>query len=150
MTKRWLTKENSIKYLNEAFYGHLATVSNNQPYLVPVNYVYQQNHLYIHSALQGQKIANIRENSRICFEISHPIQLLLGEKPCQFGVHYWSVLVFGQANILDDFNLKTAALKLFIEKYSHKDNLSPMDPNDIENVAIIDITIENISGKANY
>ena len=149
MAKKWLTHEDSIKYLNEAFYGHLATVHNNQPYLVPVNYVYHQNHLYIHSALQGQKIANIRENSWVCFEISHPIQLLPGKKPCLFGVHYWSVLVFGQANILDDINLKTTALKLLIKKYRHDDNLTPMDPNDIENVAIIDIRIETISGKAN-
>ena len=47
MAKKWLTREDSIQYLNEAFYGHLATTSNNQPYLVPVNYVYHQNHLYL-------------------------------------------------------------------------------------------------------
>ncbi len=150
MAKKWLTRDDSIKYLNEAFYGHLATVSNNQPYLVPVNYVIHQNHLYIHSALQGQKLENIRENSRICFEVSHPLRLLPGKKPCQFGVHYWSVLVFGQASILDDLNLKIAALKLFIKKYNHDDNLAPMDSDDIQNVAIIDICIETISGKANY
>lgn len=149
MAKNWLTREDSIKYLNEAFYGHLATVSNNQPYLVPVNYVYHQNHIYIHSAPQGQKLNNIRENSRVCFEVSHSIRLLPGKKPCQFGVHYWSVLVFGQANILDDLNLKTTALKLFIKKYIHDNNLIPMDPDDIRKVTIIDISIETISGKTN-
>jgi nitroimidazol reductase NimA-like FMN-containing flavoprotein (pyridoxamine 5'-phosphate oxidase superfamily) len=149
MAKKWLTREDSIQYLNEAFYGHLATMSNNQPYLVPVNYVYHQNHLYIHSALQGQKLENIRKNSRVCFEVSHPIQFLPGKKPCQFGVYYWSVLVFGQANILDDLNLKNVALNLFIKKYSRDDYLNPMDPDDLQNVAIIDIHIETISGKAN-
>ena len=56
---------------------------------------------------------------------------------------------FGQANILDDLNLKNVALNLFIKKYSRDDYLNPMDPDDLQNVAIIDIHIETISGKAN-
>ena len=115
MAKKWLTREDSIQYLNEAFYGHLATTSNNQPLSGSRLIMFIIKIISISTPHQGQKLENIRKNSRICFEVSHPISISTGKKPCQFGVHYWSVLVFGQANILDDLNLKNVALNLFIK-----------------------------------
>ena len=149
MVKHWLSQEDSIKYLSKAFYGHLATTNDHQPYIVPVNFVYYQNHIYIHSSLNGQKLENIKNNSRVCFEVSHFTKLLPGNKPCQFGVCYWSVLVFGQAKILDNMNLKTNALHLLIKKYCQNEYFSPLAPENIQQVAIIDINIDRISGKAN-
>lgn len=149
MPKKWLSREESEIYLNEAFYGRLATAFNNQPYIVPVNYVFHQNHLYIHSSLQGRKLMNIQLNPRVCFEVSEPVKFLSGEKPCQFGVRYWSVLVFGQAKILEDENCKLRVLELLTKKYAGKSILKPMNPVDVQKVAVIEIVIDSITGKAN-
>ena len=149
MPKKWLSLEESEAYLNQAFYGRLATAVDNQPYIVPVNFVYHQSNIYIHSSPLGRKLMNIQQNPRVCFEVSQPIKLLTGDKPCQFGVRYWSVLVFGQAKLIEDQNLKRRALELLTNKYATDISLPAMDPDDIQNVAVIQIDIETITGKAN-
>jgi len=149
MPKRWLSRKESEIYLNEAFYGRLATAIDNQPYVVPVNFVYSQNRIYIHSSLQGRKLVNIQQNSRVCFEVSQPIKFLTGDIPCQFGVRYWSVLVFGQAKVINDDSDKIHALELLVKKYAGNIGLKALNIDDVQKVAVIEISIDEITGKTN-
>jgi nitroimidazol reductase NimA-like FMN-containing flavoprotein (pyridoxamine 5'-phosphate oxidase superfamily) len=43
--------------------------NNNQPYVVPMNFGYKNNCLYIHSTKQGKKIDILKDNPNICFEV---------------------------------------------------------------------------------
>lgn len=48
--------------------GRLACAVNDQPYIVPIDYVYEDGFVYAYSAL-GRKITIMRAQPRICFEI---------------------------------------------------------------------------------
>jgi hypothetical protein len=48
--------------------GRLGCVSNGEPYVVPINYIFEDGSIYSHS-LPGRKIDAMRSNSRACLQV---------------------------------------------------------------------------------
>lgn len=63
-----LNKREIIDLLESQFIGRLGCHLNGETYVVPVNFVYQNNAIYVHSA-EGKKIKMLRANPRVCFQI---------------------------------------------------------------------------------
>ncbi len=55
--------------LSNQYYGRLGMSLNNQPYVVPMSYVYSDGIIYLHSCRDGKKIKIIENNPQICFEV---------------------------------------------------------------------------------
>jgi nitroimidazol reductase NimA-like FMN-containing flavoprotein (pyridoxamine 5'-phosphate oxidase superfamily) len=53
--------------LNRTSVGRLACSLENQPYVVPMCFVYESDHLYVFSTL-GQKIKWMRQNPKVCLQ----------------------------------------------------------------------------------
>ena len=53
--------------LNRVSVGRLACSLENQPYVVPICFVYEPEHLYVFSTL-GQKIKWMRQNPKVCLQ----------------------------------------------------------------------------------
>ena len=69
--------------LSNALVGRLGTCFNNIPYITPVNFVYDNNKIYFHSADEGRKIENIKHNQHVCFETDEMISIIPGMRmPC--------------------------------------------------------------------
>ncbi|MCX6088958.1 MAG: pyridoxamine 5'-phosphate oxidase family protein [Candidatus Atribacteria bacterium] len=149
MAKKKITLEKARWYLSHADHGHFAMCEEDQPYIIPVHFVLHDHRIFIHSALTGRKLRTIAQNPRICFEVSEVIKPVRGEKPCQFGIRYWSILVFGRAYMVKDPEEKLAALTWLVTKYAGEDRENQLTPENCQNVAVIEITIEEISGKEN-
>jgi uncharacterized protein len=49
-------------------YGHLGLSLNNQPYVVPVHYAFEEPFIYLYTT-DGKKSDIIRRNSRVCLQI---------------------------------------------------------------------------------
>ena len=113
------------------------------PYAVPVNYVYHNGFIYIHSAAQGHKIDAIRRNPKCSLCIVDKDEVV----PAEFTSYFRSVIAFGHAEFIKDDDEKVNALRLLCDKYS-----PGIDPTDEINkflkvVAIIKITVEKATGK---
>jgi nitroimidazol reductase NimA-like FMN-containing flavoprotein (pyridoxamine 5'-phosphate oxidase superfamily) len=118
---------------------------NNVPYVVPVNFGYEDNCLYFHSAPEGKKIETIKKNSNVCFEMDVDQEVVRAETPCNWGVKYRSVIGFGKALLVDDLEEKRRALNIIVEHYS--DDSYEYPENDVRKVAIIRIEIHSMTGK---
>ena len=70
------------KFLREAPVGRLGTAHDHQPYVVPLNFVYDGNRIYFHSKKKGMKITHIRENEKVCFEIDEFKGIITADKAC--------------------------------------------------------------------
>lgn len=126
--------------------GHLGTInSSGYPYVIPINFVYEQGKFIFHSARVGEKLDNIRANPRVCFEVSQVSGLVKNEKPCKFSANFTSVVAFGQASILEDLE-KEKYLKVFTRRFTGKEQEGFLE-NDLEHVVLILMTVEHISGK---
>ena len=104
---------------------HLGLSVNDEPYVVPMNYGYRMEEdrltLYLHSAVQGKKLDMIRENPRVFFSIDCDRMPFDGDKPCQYGLVYSSVMGRGTAQIVEDVEEKKQAMSLLMKTQTGKD-----------------------------
>jgi nitroimidazol reductase NimA-like FMN-containing flavoprotein (pyridoxamine 5'-phosphate oxidase superfamily) len=109
-----LQSEAARRILHEGEYGILSTTDlQGQPYGVPLNFVYWEGRLYFHCALEGRKLDNLRANPRASFCVVGHTRVL----PAEFNTEYESVIVFGEASVVQGDERHHALIKL-VEKYS--------------------------------
>ncbi len=123
----------------------IALCENNFPYIVPMCFGYRANCLYFHSAAEGKKIDIIKKNNRVCFEFDFHESLIKSENPCDWDVKYHSVVGSGRAFFIENPEEKTKALNIITEHYSGA--VHEYRKNSVENVRVIKVEIENITGK---
>ena len=128
MTKRerQITDEAQIRHiLDTAKVLHLGLAVDNEPYVVPMNYGYTMEEgklvLYLHSALKGKKLDMMRANPKVFFEMDCDWLPFEGEKPCQYGLSYSSVMASGTATIVEDVEEKKMAMSLLMKTQTGKD-----------------------------
>ncbi|TJZ60046.1 pyridoxamine 5'-phosphate oxidase family protein [Sphingobacterium olei] len=63
-----LDKKEIVDLLQSQFIGRLGCHLNGKTYIVPINYLYQNNAIYAHSG-EGKKIEIMRENPLVCFQV---------------------------------------------------------------------------------
>jgi len=111
---RATTEEEAIALLSNAEYGVLSTVTENgKPYGVPLNFCMIDHCIFFHSAVEGQKIDNIKQNKSVSFSVVGDTEVL----PDRFGTKYESVIVSGEVEEVFDMN-KQIALEGLLHKYS--------------------------------
>ena len=140
------------KVLEEAEICRIALVDGNEPYLVPMNFGYKNNTLYLHSATAGRKIDILKENNSICFQMDIKTQMVRSENPCNWGMKYLSVIGSGKAHLIDDISGKKEALDIIMAKYSPKslesdEKLFEYSEQSLNNVLVIGVEVEEITGK---
>jgi nitroimidazol reductase NimA-like FMN-containing flavoprotein (pyridoxamine 5'-phosphate oxidase superfamily) len=116
------------------------------PYIVPVNYGYAYNCLYIHSSKKGKKIDILRKNNNVCFEVEVETDLIKADKPCDFSVKFRSVIGFGKAVFVEDYKEKLAALNIIMEHYTGKSDYQ-FEDKPVELAQIIKVEITSMIGK---
>ena len=152
MTKRerQITDESQIMHILEtAKVLHLGLAVDNEPYVVPMNYGFVKEDgkliLYLHSAVQGKKLDMIRANPRVFFEMDCDRMPFEGDKPCQYGLVYSSVMGRGSARIVEDVEEKKKAMSLLMKTQTAKD--FSFEDKLVSIVAVIRIDVEEYTAK---
>lgn len=65
---RTLSEAEARNFIGEGKIGRLGCVDNGEPYVVPINYVFEDGSIYCHS-LPGRKIDAMRTHSRVCLQV---------------------------------------------------------------------------------
>lgn len=146
--KEWGTLE---EILGNQVICRLAMVDREKPYIVPVNYGYREGCLYIHSAPEGRKMELLRRNPEVCFEVEDRVEILKGEKACDWSTRYRSVVGYGQVEIVSDDAGKQKGLEVLMAQHGAADLLE-FDPGNTKRMVILKIRITSMSGKrsSNY
>jgi len=136
--------------LIEGQVGYLALSRGNQPYLVPLNFLYEDGFIYFHCALRGRKIDYIRANPRVCFQTGETGGIISGENPCSHNYHYRSVIVEGNVEEIISEAEKENILRLLTAKYSTRQMADgEISANRIATTGVYRINPATISGKRN-
>lgn len=134
--------------LKEAQVCRIALCDNDNPYIVPMNFGFKDNCIYIHSARKGRKIDIINKNKNICFEVDIKEKIVKSENACNWGMKYYSVIGSGKAQFIENIEEKRDALDIIMQKYSETDSkLFEYSPSSLEKTALIKIEINEITGK---
>jgi nitroimidazol reductase NimA-like FMN-containing flavoprotein (pyridoxamine 5'-phosphate oxidase superfamily) len=134
------------KVLHKAPICHLAMSDNDQPYVIPLNFGYEDNALYFHCAQEGKKLDILGRNNRICFEVDIDHELVKGENACEWGMKGRSVVGIGRARLINDAVGKRQALDIIMKHYGAPEPFSYKEKG-FEKALIIKVEIESMTGK---
>jgi nitroimidazol reductase NimA-like FMN-containing flavoprotein (pyridoxamine 5'-phosphate oxidase superfamily) len=129
----------------------LGLSDDGMPYIVPLNYGYtwedERLTLYFHSANAGKKLDVIKKNNNACFEIDCDHQLIEGEKPCDYGYAYRSVVGFGKITFIESKEGKTEALNHIMKHQTGKDDACHFDDAMLARVCVYKLVVDAWTGK---
>lgn len=142
--------ENITKIIDECKVLSLGLCENNMPYVVPMNFGYEAEGdtitIYLHCSKIGKKLDIIRANPNVCIEMNTEHELISGEKGCDFGFKFASVIGFGKAEFITDFDEKIHGFRLLMK---HQANLPEieLDERIVNATEGIKVTLEKYTGK---
>lgn len=146
---REITNQTEIEaVLKKAFVCHLGLSDGEQPYVVPMNFGYEDGHIYLHGADEGRKIEILKKNNKVCFEMETFQSEIIkgGDQPCDWGTSFRSVIGFGTAELLETDEDKIRGLNIILKP--HDDRSFTFPESMLKMTAVIDITITEMTGKA--
>ncbi len=115
------------------------------PYIVPMNYGYYNNKLYLHSANKGLKLDLLKKNNNVAFEIENKIEMV--QIIDGTTMKYQSIIGQGIIRILESDQDKQEALKHLIEHSGGQ--FRRHEEKTLNRVTMLEIEITKLTAKAN-
>ncbi|NWJ43504.1 pyridoxamine 5'-phosphate oxidase family protein [Marine Group I thaumarchaeote] len=149
------SKEKIIEFLSSQQTGRISSIDENgYPQIIPMNFVFINDIVYMHSHIKGEKLENIKRNQKVGFEVDKSLEFL----PSYFSdptdasladTLYISVVIKGNASIISDKEEKTIALNGLMKKYQPEGGYEPIKPDMdvLDEVEVIKIVPESLRGK---
>ena len=149
------SKQKITEFLNSESTGRIASIdSNGFPQIIPMNFVFINDVIYMHSHTRGEKLENIRKNDKVGFEVDRNLEFL----PSYFfdptdaslaDTLYISVVIKGEALLVENNEEKVLALNGLMEKYQPEGRYKPMDKDMdvLDATAVIKIIPKEMNGK---
>lgn len=149
------SKERVIEFLNSEHVGRIASIDKDGfPQIIPMNFAFLNDCVYMHSHTKGEKLENIKNNSKVGFEVDRELEFLPSyfthpTDASQADTLYISVVIKGTGIIVNDRAEKTLALNGLMEKYQPEGKYEPITPNMavVDEVAIIKVIPDAMRGK---
>jgi hypothetical protein len=143
------------EFLNQEHVGRISSIDENgYPQIIPMNFVFLNDSVYMHSHTKGEKIDNINRNNRVGFEVDRELEFLPSyfEDPKDASLAdtlYISVVIKGMASLVTDNEEKTLALNGLMKKYQPEGGYDPIQSSMrvLDAVAVIKVMPNVIYGK---
>ena len=143
------------EFLNAEHVGRVASIDENGfPQIIPMNFAFLDDAVYMHSHVRGEKLDNISRNNKVGFEADRELEFLPSyfEDPHNASLAdtlYISVVIKGTASFVSDREEKTLALNGLMEKYQPEGRYDPIrsDMRVLDAVSVIKVTPQTIHGK---
>ncbi len=121
---------------------------DNLPYVIPMNFGYDGENVYLHGSATGKKINTLTAKPDICltFSTDHELRYVNEDVACSWSMRYRSVLVHGKVEFVDDLNEKVRILNIIMKHYSGKE-FKFNDPA-VKEVKVMKVNINKMEGRA--
>ena len=130
-----LSGTDSLVILRDGTLGRLGCIADDGPYVVPVNYFFDGNDIYIHS-LPGKKINALRANPRVCLQVDQ----------IKDSYHWCSVIAYG---IYEEISDEKAREEVLVNLISHFPDMTPVEScmlKGLKETIIFRIKVDEITG----
>ena len=137
--------ETIIKKCKVCFVGFADT--DGTPYVLPMNFGYKDDIVYLHSSMKGQSIDILHRNNHVCitFSIDHELVFQHPNVACSYRMRSKSVILWGNVFFEEAFEKKTEALNIIMNQYSDK-KFTYSNPA-VSNVKIWKVPVSKITCK---
>jgi uncharacterized protein len=149
MKHRTLTNSKEIEeIIKKCQVCHVAMVDQEgKPYIVPMNFGFEEGIIYLHSSRIGKKIDILKNNPEVCVEFSTDYLLRYQNEDvaCSWSMKYRSVLAYGKVTFIEDDLQKTDHLHLIMKNYTPKE--FKYNPPSVKEVCCWKVNVERFEGR---
>lgn len=129
---------------------HLGLCRDGLPYVVPLNYGFEQLagrlRLYFHSALKGKKVEMIGEGAACWVTITADSAVIRADKACDWSSRFASLMMSGRVRPLTNEDERLHGLDLIMRQHGFEGQLS-YEAGALSRVIVYVIEVAQISGK---
>jgi nitroimidazol reductase NimA-like FMN-containing flavoprotein (pyridoxamine 5'-phosphate oxidase superfamily) len=101
--------------LDEAFICHVGFVVDGQPFVIPTSFARIGDKLYIHGSAASRMLRTLGGAVPVCVTVTLVDGLVLARSAFHHSINYRSVVILGQAVLVEDREQKRRALEAFTE-----------------------------------
>ena len=143
------------EFLEDEHVGRVSSIDTNGfPQIIPMNFVFRNDAVYMHSHVKGEKLDNISRNNKVGFEADRELEFLPSyfEDPRNASLAdtlYISIVIKGIASFVSNRDEKTLALNGLMEKYQPEGHYDPLESTMrvLDAVSVIKIIPTSLHGK---
>jgi nitroimidazol reductase NimA-like FMN-containing flavoprotein (pyridoxamine 5'-phosphate oxidase superfamily) len=147
---REVSKTESIEsIISDSDVCRIAFADGNTPYIVVMNFGYsggEQPCLYFHCANEGRKLEMIKKNNFVCFQMDTDHKIYGGEKGCDWGMNFSSVIGYGNISVVTDKESRKKGLDCLMKHYAGDQNFT-YDDKVFDRTTILRLDITEMTGK---
>lgn len=123
--------------------------TDGMPYLIPMNFAYKDQVIYLHSGTHGHKIEALEAHPQVCILFTPPESQLVYQSvdvACSYSMRSESVLCRGTVEFVEDDSQKRQLMDVFMSAYSDR-KFTYSDPA-IRNVKLWKVAVKQMSGRS--
>ena len=136
--------------LDAGFLCHVGYVIDGSPVVTPTSYWREGEHVYFHGSAASRMLRALPgPGVRCCLTVTHVDGLVLARSAFHHSVNYRSVMLFGQAEPVEDDGAKRRALAAFVERLypGRWDTLRPMTDQELRGTTVLRLELAEASAK---
>ena len=143
------------EFLSQEHVGRIASIDESgYPQIIPMNFTFVNDAVYMHSYLRGEKLDNILRNEKVGFEVDRELEFLPSyfshpTDASQADTLYISVVIKGVAALVENDAEKALGLNGLMKKYQPEGHYEDIQKTDLvlDEVAVIKIIPNSVKGK---
>lgn len=135
--------------LDEALFCTISYALDGQPFSIPTAFVRKEDKLYIHGSVGSHFLRGIESGIPVCISVMLTDALVVAKSAFHHSVNFRSVIIFSQAQRIDDNEMKAAFFKELTEKIvpDSWDYLRPMKAKEVDKTMLLVFDIKEASAK---
>lgn len=141
--------ERAAAILDEGLIAHVGFAVDGQSFVLPMAYARVDRELYLHGAGVSRLVQNLAAGLNICVTVTHLDGMVLARSSFGHSMNYRSVMIFGQARLIDDTTAKDEALQALVDFLVPGRNAETRaaDSKELNATALLSLPIEQFSVK---
>ncbi len=135
--------------LDDALFCTISYADGNKPFSIPTAFVRHENKIYVHGSVGSHFLREIEKGIPVCISVTHLDALVVAKSAFHHSVNYRSVILFSQAEKIEDLIEKTKAFEWLTNKIvpGSWNYLRPIQEREVMKTTALAFSIDSASAK---
>jgi nitroimidazol reductase NimA-like FMN-containing flavoprotein (pyridoxamine 5'-phosphate oxidase superfamily) len=142
-------REEIYKILDEGFVCHVGFTAEEQTFVIPTMYARIRDAVYFHGSSASRMLRGLSAGLNVCLTVTLTDGLVLARSVFNHSMNYRSVVVLGNASLVDESAEKWEALHAFTEKIlpGRWDDARQPNEKELRATSILRLPLTEVSAK---
>ncbi len=142
-------QETIYSILDQSMFCTVSFTIDGQPFALPTAFARYEDRIYIHGSVGSHFIRELEKGVPVCISVMLTDALVVAKSAFHHSVNYRSVIVFSNAEKVEDNTLKWDALRWVTEKIvpNSWEYLRPMTESEVRKTTVLAFPIVEASAK---